>query len=123
MADYLLPHSDLSIIEKQEIFEIRNKMTKISASFNREKELSKCVCGQHENMEHIYECKTLSSSELITKYENIYSDNIANMKKVYVRFKSNMEKREILRNQKKEDPHVTSFGPLLSVPCIANSNG
>merc|ERR1719481_2406745 len=61
MADYLLPHSDLLIIEKQEIFEIRNKMTKISANFNGEKELSKCVCGQHENMEHIYECKTLSS--------------------------------------------------------------
>ena len=98
-------------------------MTKISANFKRDKELSNCICGQPENMKHIYKCKTLSSTELMTKYENIYSDNIPNIKRIYVRFKKKMEKREMLRNQTNEDSHVTSFGPLLSVPCIANGNG
>ena len=32
------------------------------------------------------------------KYENIYKDNIENIKKVYERFKMNMEKREIIQN-------------------------
>ena len=58
-----------------------------------------------------------------TKYEKIYSDNVAEIRKVYIRFKGNMQKREILQKQKQVDSHVTFFGPLFSVPCIVNGNG
>ena len=98
-------------------------MTNIPAIFLRNRELSKCVCGQPENMTHIYNCKTLNSDELQTKYEKIYSDNVEDIEKVYKRLKRNMQEREILQKQKQEESHVTFFGPLFSVPSIVNGIG
>ena len=44
-------------------------MTNIPANFPKNRELSKCVCGQPENMTHIYECKILNSDEQKTQYK------------------------------------------------------
>ena len=47
MAEYLIPYnSKLNIEEKRKMFEIRNRMTKISNNFGNKEE--KCVCGQVE---------------------------------------------------------------------------
>ena len=55
MVDYLQPYnSELSIIEKQEVFSIRNGLVNIPANFGSEEE---CKCGEKENSAHIYECK------------------------------------------------------------------
>ena len=32
----------------------------------------KCVCEEPENMEHIYCCKKLNTTDISTEYENIY---------------------------------------------------
>ena len=122
MADYLLPFSkNLTMIEKQEVFAMRTKMTNIPSNLKATKELNKCICDQPENMSHIYACEKLNSEKITTKYENIYGDNIENIKKVYERFRRNMKTRETLL---KEKSHETfNIGPLFSVPCIVNSNG
>ena len=54
-------------------------------------------------------------------YENIYTDNVENLKMVFKRFRKNMEERE--KNQtKKLKSHETFTGPLFSVQCIVDSN-
>ena len=73
---------------------MRTKITKIPSNFKTTKELIKCICDQPENMSHIYSCKILNSEKIITKYENIYGDDIENITKVYERFRKNMEIRE-----------------------------
>ena len=123
MADYLLPNSSgLTIGEKQEIFAMRNRMTNIPANFRSNMGTRKCVCGQNEQMTHIYECKYLNNKKITMNYENIYKDNVENMKIVFKRFRKNMEKRE--KNQiKKLESHETLTGPLFSVQCIVDSIG
>ena len=46
------------------IFEIRNDMTNIPSNFGGE---YKCLCGEKETMEHLYNCEHLSE----TKEKNI----------------------------------------------------
>ena len=123
MADYLLPNSSgLSIADKQEIFSMRNRMTNIPANFRSNKETNKCVCGQDEQMAHIYECKYLNKENITINYENIFEDNVEKMKMILQRFKQNMEKRENIQNLKLKS-HETS-GPLFSVQCsIVNGIG
>ena len=122
MADYLLPFSrKLTIIEKQEVFVMRTKMTKIPSNFKTTKELIKCICDQPENMSHIYSCKILNSEKIVTKYENIYGEDIENITKVYERFRKNMEIRDNLQKEKFHETY--NIGPLFSVPCIVNGNG
>ena len=55
MSQYLQPNDFLKISEQKQIFEIRNKMTNISASYpGKLKTEHKWLCGQTENMERIY---------------------------------------------------------------------
>ena len=124
MADYLLPNSSgLTIADKQEIFAMRNRMTNISANFRSNKETNKCVCGQTEQMAHIYECKYLNKEKITIKYENIFTDNVEKMKMILNRFKRNMEKRENIKNLKSKS-HETFTGPLFPVQCsIVNGIG
>ena len=135
MADYLLPYDKgLSIAEKQEIFQIRNRMTNIPANFSSDKEKFKCVCGQPENMVHVYTCEKLNSEKVNRTYENIYLNDVKDIEEIYRRFKNNMNKREIILEQKLEEtknsekqnepPNVIfPRDPLFPVPCIDNGNG
>ena len=47
-------------------------------------------------MEHVYHCRKLNANEIKVKYENIYKENVENMKFIMNRFNENMKKREIL---------------------------
>ena len=101
MAEYLTPlASELSITEKCEIFEIRNKMKRnIPANFSSSNIKHKCLCGSRENMKHIYLCKELNIEEPETDYDFIYSNNIKKVKQVFERYVINDNKREELLNK------------------------
>ena len=53
-------------------------------------------------MSNIYECKPLNSDEITTKYEYIYKDDIKKIRKIYERFRTNMQNREVLQKQNME---------------------
>ena len=53
MSEFLLPfNSSLNIEEKRKLFETRNRMTKIPYNFGQKEE--KCICGEVEDIQHIY---------------------------------------------------------------------
>ena len=61
MADYLLPNEDnLSISDQRYVFSIRNRIVPILYSFPEKQSQISCLCGQTENMKHIYSCKYLN---------------------------------------------------------------
>ena len=103
MADYLQPIADLSIDVKRKIFEVRNKMTRIPANFSSRKTIFKCVCGEQEDMSHVYSCTVLNSDKPVTQYEEIYSNNIEKIKEVYQRFENNINEREQIMNKNENE--------------------
>ena len=63
------------------------------------------MCGNNENMEHIYNCKQLNKDDIKVKYENIYEGNVRNMKIILNRFEQNLKKRnEIFHVIQNRDP-------------------
>ena len=60
MADYLLPNNNLSNLDKERIFAIRNKMIEIESNFLSGKKETFCFCGEKEEMPHIYYCELLN---------------------------------------------------------------
>ena len=107
MAQYLLPNDQLEIKEQRKIFEMRNKMTNIPNNFSSKSEI-KCLCGQIEQMEHIYNCKFLNSEEEKIKYEKVYQENVDNLKIILKRFEQNCNKREKISHViQKCDPPVS----------------
>ena len=94
MAEYLLPQNEnLSIIDQQYIFSIRNRMVQINHNFPVQENENLCICGDIENMKHIYDCKHLNEEDIETNYEKIFEENIKNQKTVLERFRKNMQKR------------------------------
>ena len=95
MADYLAPNSSgLTILEKQEMFAVINRMINISYNFPQNKKIDICPCGQEETMEHIYYCKQLNIKEEILSYEKIFNGNIGEQVVIFRRFTENMKERE-----------------------------
>ena len=45
------------------MFAIKNRMVQISYDFPNNKKSETCLCGQEENMEHIYLCKILNKEK------------------------------------------------------------
>ena len=84
MAEYLLPSNNtLNIVQKQKLFAVRNRMIEISSNFCSSDIIHACVCGEAENMKHIYICKLLNKGKQPKdEYENI----------------SNMRKHEVIKN-------------------------
>ena len=117
MADYLLPiNSEMSREEKQEVFSMRNKMTRIPANYSSSTVKHECVCGDQETMEHVYTCTQLNSDKPETEYKTVYSNNIEIIKKVHRRFEENMKNREIiLKERENGSPCDPSCDPLYSV--------
>ena len=104
MAEYLLPNNNLSILDKQRIFAIRNKMIEIPNNFPMGKKETKCTCGEKEEMPHIYYCEILSENRQISEdYENIYKDNVIKQVEVYKRFEENFKTRETLINERERN--------------------
>ena len=113
MSQYLLPNDILEIEDQKQIFEIRNKMTNIAVNYGKKEQI--CICGEIETMEHIYNCKKLNNRELNVKYENIYAENLKNMKIILSRFKENMLKRnenlQVIQNC--DPPNFVSLGLVM----------
>jgi hypothetical protein len=127
MSEYLSPCiKDLSIEVKQKIFAMRNMMTNIPANFSSSKIHFKCVCGEKEDMNHIYECKMLNGDEPEVEYNSIYKSKIDVIKVVHKRFEQNLEKREQImekneskieqkEKEKLKPPVIHSSDPLYTV--------
>ena len=79
MAQYLSPNNSLEIKEQRKIFEMRNRMTNIHANYSTKSE-QLCICGEIENMKHIYECKLFNKEEIEVNYNDIYESNLKDMK-------------------------------------------
>ena len=54
MAEYLQPNCELDIEDRRKMFELRNEMTNIPTNFGKK---TMCLCGEIENLMHIYNCK------------------------------------------------------------------
>ena len=66
MSEYLQPSNlALTIEQKREMFSIRNRMIDIPQNFPGKNMHNKCVCGETEEMIHIYNCEMLKKSEKI----------------------------------------------------------
>ena len=127
MSKYLFPNEEYTISEQKNIFEIRNKMTDIPSNFcSKENNISKCFCNKKEDIEHIYYCVLLNKEHHEIKFEQIYSDNLIEQKKVLNRFEKNMERRNEFKNisykEESEPNHGIQLDPLSSV-LLEHSNG
>ena len=77
MAKYLLPNKYLTIDEQRQLFAVRNRMVDIPSNFStKENNLSKCVCQQKEDMQHIYICEYLNTKEPEESFEKLFSGNM-----------------------------------------------
>jgi hypothetical protein len=113
MAEYLLPsNTALTISERQQMFAVKNRMVEIPANFPNPKIENICICGEKEDMKHIYQCETINDGEQPDlKYEKIFEGNICEQIEVFRKFERNFENRKNLNEIKKEDliprdPHV-----------------
>ena len=109
MAEYLLPNEELSIEEQRNVFEIRNMMTNIPSNFKNEKNMKviNCVCGEKENMTHVYNCQKLNNTEPETNFEKIFGENIREIRNIEKRFRKNMKQREIFQEILDCDPPLS----------------
>ena len=118
MSEYLQPNDEFNIENQRNLFAIRNRMVDIPSNFvTKEKNDSKCLCGEKEDMEHIYYCKYLNSEDPEENFENLFSGNIQIQAKVFKRFENNMITREKLQNNdpnENESDHVIHCDPPYS---------
>ena len=104
MAEYLLPNNNLSNLDKQRIFAIRNKMVEIENNFPSGNKETYCYCGEKEKMSHIYYCELLSENRKVNvEYDKIYEDNVIQQVQVYKRFEENFKTRENIMNVSKRN--------------------
>ena len=136
MAEYLMPNdSNLNISQKQDTFEVRNRMLPIPHNFPSQEKYDNCVkCEHTEDMLHIYDSECWRIEVMNIPYENIYSENIIHLKKVFLQFKVNFERRKMFiiekernkndENEKHEEPpHEILFcDPPSSVFEYGNGN-
>ena len=113
MSEYLCPvNKQLTISQKCKMFAVRNRMTNIPANFPNLLESDKCLCGEKEDMKHIYYCKMLNENQqkIYQPFENIFRGEIRQQIDVYKMFEVNLEKREKITK-----PPCDLRDPLFSV--------
>ena len=100
MSEYLQPSNlALTIEQKREMFSIRNKIIDIPQQISGQNKHNKCVCGETEEMIHIYNCEMLKKSETNLPYEKIFNGNMKQQIEVYNIFKENLDQRETIRSK------------------------
>ena len=115
MAEYLLPNdTGLSVEDKRKVFSIRNRTIELSTNYPLKYRDELCICGEKEQMEHIYKCKLLNSETENIPYEKIFSNNLEEQTKVYNRFLQNYEKIERYKKNDDKFPHVIPNSDPLS---------
>jgi hypothetical protein len=116
MATYLQPNNVFTIDDKRKLFEIRNRMYPIPSNFCAKEENSyKCVCGQTEDMKHVYNCKYLNRDEPAIDYEKVFSDDIFEQKTILTRFEHNFEERGKYLLKENSHHEIPLKDPLSSV--------
>ena len=128
MAEYLMPnYTDISIEDQRNIFAIRNRMINIPANFSSQQGVAKCICGEEENMKHIYSCKQLEKNDQYPDFDKIFGQNLKEIKHISRRFHKILEEKieingEQNHTKKKIDipsPHVILHSdPLHSVESL-----
>ena len=101
MSEYLLPsNQELTINGKRKLFAVRNGMIDIPSNFPNTNVKPICICGQTENLIHIYNCKLLGKTKKEEFFEKIFTGSIRQQLKVFNQLEENLEKREqILASQ------------------------
>ena len=99
MAEYMLPtNTKLSIYQKQTLFSIRNRMIDIPSNFSKTNKEAKCICGNLENMKHIYECEILNNGkDHKQKYKKLFEGRIEEQIEVFDIFEKNLKRRDELK--------------------------
>ena len=102
MAEYLLPTNQiLSINEKQEMFEVKNRMKNIPANYPKPNEEYLCECGKREDMSHIYNCELLNNRNCPDlEYDRLYIGTISEQIQIFRHFEENYKRREILKHER-----------------------
>ena len=96
MEEYLLPYNEQSIEQKCEMFAVKNRMINIPYNFSSNSEV-KCVCGNLENMVHLYECDLFNKEKQPEiPYVKIYNGNLKEQIEVFNKFTENMDTRKEL---------------------------
>ena len=79
-------------------------MSHIPSNFSSENDNTyKCVCGEKENMEHIYNCRYLNTEKAELDYEEVYGENVSEIKQILKRFEHNMNNRENYTNKVEDE--------------------
>ena len=78
-------------------------MFEISSNFSKSNAKTLCLCGETENMKHIFVCEILNEeADQNELYENIYNGNIKQQLRIFWKFEVNVKKREFLQNMNKK---------------------
>ena len=115
MSEYLTPWIELNILEKRDMFAVKNKMIRISEKFSSSEKSDICWCGISLNMEHIYKCEILNTEEIELPYSEIYNGEINEQISVFKRFMKSFSEKEKYDMRKAENPHaIASCEPQFS---------
>ena len=119
ISEYLMPNNLLTIDDKRKLFSIRNKMENIPSNFSsKQNNVSKCFCGETEDMKHIYVCKYSNDEEILVEYEKIFCGNLSEQSIILRRFEENFVKRKQCSEMKKEE--ISTQAILNCDPLLAN---
>ena len=88
MAEYLLPESNLTVIEKVQIFALRTEMNDNPCNFG-EKIQCQLGCSQVQDNEHILNCPVLEESENKLNLEDLRNGPIHKKIKIIRKFNKN----------------------------------
>ena len=98
---------------EKKFIDLFHRMVKIENNFPGSNIRKNCICGQIEDMKHIYSCKIYNTENENNEYENIFGEDIRKMRKVYQIFQKNYEMRE--QSMKNYNPRILSgVDPLYS---------
>jgi hypothetical protein len=90
------------LMRKRNIFKIRNILSNIHSNYSSENDKTyKCAWGEKEYMEHVYDCRYLNIEKAEVNYEEVYGENVCEIKQLLKRFEHNMENRENIETKKK----------------------
>ena len=92
---------------------MRNKMSRIPIHFGNKE--AKCLCGEEENMPHIYSCKLINKVIPNINYSEIYNGNLNTQIEIFRRMENNLEKINQIKEKQKHpcdpcDPLYCQYG-------------